>query len=592
MHQKWEKEPVNFSWWDLTRAIWFFMEGRRKKYFIWMVVLFSMYFYQLVPAIIVARVINIFAAYKPGQPLMEFYVLAAVFGILAGAVAFIRLTGKNVLGDLQSEARYRARTLGFERLVDFSILWHDKENTGNKVQRIHSGDSALGQIQNIVHDEFFTIVTSFVGVFAAYLFLNWRFAVFMVVYLTGFFAIQRYFHRRLVVLQDEANRMNEQASGTFYEGVNNVMTIKTLGAQKTFKTNVIDREMRTLELAKRRRRLGITKWKVFQLFNALSVTVNLLLVGNGFVTGAISIGAIYIYGSYLNKLTEAAGASTFVFDQLVEYRSAIGRMMPIFWKNETSNRGTKKFPANWKTISIKDLVFNYNKDFMLKLSEMTVQRNSQIGIVGHSGSGKSTLAKLLMGLYTPLSGSFTVDSVPYLDISHEEITNNLSIVLQDSEMFNLSMKDNITLMRRVKPDLFEKAVEISQLSELIERLPEGLDTLIGEKGYRLSGGERQRVGIARAICKNSPLIVFDEATSSLDSKTEQLIQNGIENELEDKTLIIIAHRLSTLKKVDQIYVFDHGVIVESGPYSQLSANPASLFAKLQKIQATAEHKQT
>ena len=150
-------------------------------------------------------------------------------------------------------------------------------------------------------------------------------------------------------------------------------------------------------------------------------------------------------------------------------------------------------------------------------------------------------------------------------------------------MFNLSLKENITLMRKFDRYLFEKAVRVAQLDEVINKLPKGIDTLIGEKGYHLSGGERQRIGIARTIYRDAQIIIFDEATSSVDNKTEQLIQEALENELKKKTLIFIAHRVSTLKSVDMIYVFKDGKISESGNYGELINNVDSEFFRLNKI---------
>ncbi|MFA6004902.1 MAG: ABC transporter ATP-binding protein [Patescibacteria group bacterium] len=587
-----------FKWFDIIRALWLFLEGRRASYVFWTVVLFVVYFYQMVPALIIARIIDFFSKYHAGQPLTEFYIWAIVLGFGTGIVGIIRLTGKNKLGDLQTHARYLMRTTGFERLVDFSVKWHDKENTGNKVQRIQRGDQAMADIQQLIQSDLFLVVTSFIGVLIAFFYLDYVFVIFMVIYLIGFFGIQSFFYKKLVLLQNERNKLNEQASGSFFEGVNNIMTIKTLGAQDTFKTNIFNREEKSRDLTIFMRKTGINKWKAFQVFNAIGTTIYILLVGRGLLAGTVTIGAIYIYGAYLTKLVDAAASSTDVFDELIDYRSAFARMMPIFWETIPKTDGTALFPDNWNSIVVNDGVFAYPASdpekkptakgrFALRLGNFEITRNCHLGVVGHSGSGKSTLAKILLGIYQLRSGEFTVDGLPYQNIRHDEVTRAMTIVLQDSEMFNLSLKDNITLMRSVTPELFEKAIRISQLAEVVAKLPNGLDTLIGEKGYRLSGGERQRVGIARAICKNSGIMVLDEATSSLDSKTEQLIQEGIDHELADKTLIVIAHRLSTLKNSDVIYVFDHGTIIETGSYLELLNNPTSHFYSIYEAQRLA-----
>lgn len=190
----------------------------------------------------------------------------------------------------------------------------------------------------------------------------------------------------------------------------------------------------------------------------------------------------------------------------------------------------------------------------------------------------------MIGLYEFESGEFKIGNINFSEISHDEILKEMVLVLQDSEMFNLSFRDNITLMRKGNEEDLEKAIEIAQLKNVIEKLPQGLETLIGEKGYHLSGGERQRVGIARAIFKNPDIIILDEATSSLDIRTEQKLQLALEKNLKQKTIIIIAHRISTLRNVDRIYFFNKGKIVEQGTFKEVISNPKSQYSKIYGMQ--------
>ena len=156
--------------------------------------------------------------------------------------------------------------------------------------------------------------------------------------------------------------------------------------------------------------------------------------------------------------------------------------------------------------------------------------------------------KVLLGLYALESGAFRIGEKDYYAVSHEEVMKNISIVLQETELFNLSLRENLTLSRDVDPAFLQAAIDIACLQDVIDRLPEGIDTFVGERGYALSGGERQRIGIARAICKNAPIILLDEATAALDSKTEKAVMDGLLAKLgPDQTFIIIAHRISTLR---------------------------------------------
>jgi ABC-type multidrug transport system fused ATPase/permease subunit len=173
------------------------------------------------------------------------------------------------------------------------------------------------------------------------------------------------------------------------------------------------------------------------------------------------------------------------------------------------------------------------------------------------------------------------------EIRHEELISNIAVVLQETELFSFSLRENITMMKDVPPLLLQRSCETACLSEVIERLPEGLDTLIGERGYSLSGGERQRVGIARALCRNAPILLLDEATSALDSVTEQMVMEQLMAERNgDQTLLIVAHRISTLKDADKIFVIDQGRVAEQGRFQELSEDPESRFGMMCAIQST------
>ena len=220
---------------------------------------------------------------------------------------------------------------------------------------------------------------------------------------------------------------------------------------------------------------------------------------------------------------------------------------------------------------------------------LVLKRNTKTGIAGLSGSGKSTLAKIILGLYALKSGGFKIGNRNYYSISHNETLSNITVVLQETELFNLSLRDNITMMRVGDSELLNQAIEVSQLGEVINKLPEGLDARIGEKGYMLSGGERQRLGIARAIYKNAPIVILDEATSSLDSETEgKIMERLLGNYGKDKTFLVIAHRLGTLKYADNIVVMEEGRVVEEGSYDELMNRENSVFRRMNKEQKNAK----
>jgi ABC-type multidrug transport system fused ATPase/permease subunit len=586
-----DKEVLEFSWWKMLKALHYLLDNKRRVYYLYTSVLILVLFYNLVPTFILGKIIDFFTKYKAGDPLETFYFYIIVLTVSWGIIALIRLSLKKRLQIVQSDVTYFTRVKGFERLLDYSVSWHDKENTGNKVQRIQAGTDALKIIQGILSDGVFTQMTGIFGVLVMLLFVKPIFSLYCLIYISIFALIQYSFYHRMVEMNNINNKLQEKAGGAYYEGLGNILTIKTLGVKDDFKQSVISKETSTRDYSIKRTTMMNNKWKSFQVINALSIGGILYLAGQNFVAGSISLGSIFIVYNYFQSLNGNVSGSTDSIERLTTAKVSIARMMSIFWGEKEFEQGHLDFPKDWNNIRLENAAFKYpqtsengTKDSGLRNLSISIKKYEKVGVVGKSGSGKSTFAKMMLGLYRFSEGKFLIGNDNFYDIKHDSITKDIALVLQDSEMFNLSFKENITLMRKFDEELFERAINISQLKDVIEKLPEGVETLIGEKGYRLSGGERQRIGIARAIYKDPQILVLDEATSSLDSKTESLIQQAFEENLAKKTVISIAHRVSTLKNVDKIVVFENGEVVEEGRFDELSGDHQSKFFEIYEQQ--------
>jgi len=232
-------------------------------------------------------------------------------------------------------------------------------------------------------------------------------------------------------------------------------------------------------------------------------------------------------------------------------------------------------------LAIKSLTFAYPDKpevDVLKDVTLTIKRGEKIGIVGRSGSGKSTLTKLLLDYYDVSPGTFMFDGTP---VTAKSLSQYVSFVPQDTALFHRSVAENIAYAA-IDDATHEQIVAASQAAEadeFISKLPEKYDTMVGERGVKLSGGQRQRIAIARAMLNNSPILVLDEATSALDSESEVLVQKALEHLWHDKTVIAIAHRLSTLRHMDRIIVMDDGRIIENGSHQELISQNG-MYAKL------------
>ncbi len=582
----------NTSWKDLFKFYLFLLGDKKKTYLFYLIIVYIANFYAVVPYFILGKIVDFFIKYKTGEPLFLFFLYSFILGSSSALVAFIRLTIKNLIGNLRSELNYEIKVKAFEKLLDFSLNWHDKENSGNKVQRIKSGVGSFNSFSQVLDNQFARSISAILGMIIVFAFIKPLYIVFFIFYLIVFFYILIYFNKQI----EEENLRNyqsvEKAGGSYIEGLSNILTIKTLGANESFKNHIAQKEEETKKHEFIIRKLYNYQWKYFQIFNGISYSLFLIMLGYGVLDKSISTGAIVIFYGYLSTLVGSAIEILGIYEIFLDSKVGMARMKPIFEKELDLQKGTLNFPTNWEKIKIENGNFKYQindekvteeKEKNLYNINIKINKNQKIGIVGKTGSGKSTLAKVLMGLYKLNDGNYLIDNTDFNQIKHSEIVSKIALVLQDSEMFNFSLKDNITLMKNISSELLQKAIEIAQLKEVVEKLPQGLNTLIGEKGYHLSGGERQRVGIARIICKNPDIIILDEATSSLDNNTEEKLQNSLEKELSKKTLITIAHRITTLRNVDIIYVFENGKIVETGKYNDLINNKNSEFYKIYKL---------
>ena len=306
--------------------------------------------------------------------------------------------------------------------------------------------------------------------------------------------------------------------------------------------------------------------------------------------GRYEVGFIVLYYNYLQKVTVAIWELSDVTQELIVYRVWISRMTAILETEPTIEVNQKEqlpYPENWKEIELKNISFSYGDRKNISGLDLAIKRGEKVGIVGLSGAGKSTLFKLLLDLYEDYSGEILIGGENLKEMSRESFISNISVVLQDTELFNASLEDNIKIAGAKGEDLSQEEMqgifETAHLEELLVKLPKGKDTVVGEKGVKLSGGERQRVGIARALYRKPDLLLLDEATSHLDADSEKKIQSALEQFFSKVTAIVIAHRLSTLKNMDRIIVMDDGQIVEEGSFTELM-NKGGHFTKLWEMQ--------
>ncbi len=318
-------------------------------------------------------------------------------------------------------------------------------------------------------------------------------------------------------------------------------------------------------------------WVIFNLFQIICLACSVILA----IRGEIGVGDISLYQTY--------------FTSLVAKISGIVAMLPIITKGAESVRSIGEILSSYdvedykgkqklKTLKgeyeFKDVSFHYADDerLVIKNLNLKIKAGETIALVGESGAGKSTIVNMVVGFFKPTKGTLYIDGKKAETLDMRSYRHHIAVVPQNTILFSGSIRDNITYGR---PDVSEaevqQAIESANLKKVIENLPNGLDTNIGEHGDKLSGGQRQRLSIARAIIRNPDVIIFDEATSALDSVSEAEIQNAINNLTSEKTTFIVAHRLSTIKQADKIAVMKNGECVEFGTYDELMEKKGEFY---------------
>jgi ABC-type multidrug transport system fused ATPase/permease subunit len=566
--------PPAFRLTDVPRAIAFFLEADRRRYLFFICVLGVVQFYPMLPPYLIGRVADFLLGWQRGDSLTPLYALVVTLGVAHACVALVRLSTKRVIGRMAIDARMRAKVWGFERLLDFSLTWHQKESTGNKAQRVITGADAVRDWTSELVNALLTASGAFLGALIACMLLHPATVFFFLYYCGVLGFIEWYFYRRIARLSDQINASMENASGSFVESAANILSVKAMNAGADMTARVADRERAARDFAYRRLRLTNTKWMLFQLHTALAWAIYIFGVAWGVMEGGLSVGLVLTYSAYFNTLREASMDMTDRVQTMIERTSNLGRMMPLF-APQPSQHGTLDWPADWRALQAEALTFAHDGRRVLGPLDFRIARGEHVGIAGRSGSGKSTLVKLLLALYPPESGRLTVDGVPLVDIRHEALLQQIAVVPQETELFSLSLLENLTLGREVSMVDVLRACRIAQLDDVIALLPAGLDSPVGEKGHSLSGGQRQRVGIARAVLRDAPVLLLDEATSALDADTEARVIDALMSEhAPGRTVILIAHRPRAFECMGRVLTMDAGRLTGDGSFHAHTQAPA------------------
>jgi len=519
--------------------------------------------------------------------------LIALFFVSEQVYSLVNYFRDKYIFKIIMDVEYYLPTQAQEKLVGLSLGYHEKENTGNKIIKIEKGiTKILELIITLAWEVGPTIVQLFITL-GILIVVDWRLALTFLFFTPIFIFITYRSNEILYPVRKKRHKDYEMASGKMGQAILNINAVQSFVQEKreVREYGKIKLRIKMAELKEWFRLLG------FGIYRNIAIDLgraSILLLGVYFVVQqSMTIGTLV----FVITLSERAYFSLYrlsrFYDRVAEGAEAVNRFASILSQEPeiiNAEKGIKPKKIEGE-IKFKNVDFTYKGAKKKALEGVNLKINSGCvtALVGPSGGGKTTVARLVYRHYDPQKGQILLDDKDLRDYDIHGFRKFLAVVPQEVEIFNLSVKENIAYAR---PDAsfqeVEAAAKIANAEEFIQRLEKGYNTMVGERGIKLSGGQRQRVGIARAILANPRVLIFDEATSSLDSQSERLIQDAMEKISKNRTMIIIAHRLSTIQKADKIIVLEEGKVAEQGSHMELARINGGLYAHLLKLQAMGE----
>lgn len=512
----------------------------------------------------------------------------------ASIASLILTTFSDRLGDfLAGRLRQFLTEKFYDKVLSLPQSYFDSEISGKIVNQLNRGIQVIQDFTNTSTNFILPAILQSLFTIVILAYFSVPIAIFTFMLFPVYIALSYYSTKKWGEREVEKNKIEDITRGRISEVIQNIPLVKSFNAQlQEFKFVLAN----LVQINKIYDKQSVT-YHVFDFFRGLSLNIVLLLVNivvfYDTFRGALSIGEMVLILQLVGAARRPLFAMSFILSRIQQAESGSKEYFEIL-SIESGEHYNKKFSTvkiKNPTIRFSNVEFSYiHSEKVLDGVSFEIGKRETVALVGHSGAGKTTIINLILKFYNPTTGSIFLNHKNYKNLSHQFVRNNIALVFQESELFSSTIRDNVLYgnLQATDKDVVA-ALKLANAYEFVTKLPKGLDSEVGERGVRLSGGQKQRIQIARAIIKDAPILILDEATSSLDAKSEKEVQDGLENLMRDKLVIIIAHRFSTIQNANHIIVIGNGRIVEEGTPASLVKKPG-IYSELLNYQIEGNRK--
>ncbi len=523
-----------------------------------------------------------------GAPLLA----TALYGLVRIAMTLLAQAREGMFAKVAMNAVRKLALTTFEHMHRLSLRFHLEKKTGGLTRVLERGRAGVEQITRMLLMILIPTVVEFILVLAVFLLaFDWRYALVTVLMVIAYlwFTIRATEWR--VAIRKSMNDSDTDANTKAVDSLLNYETVKYFGAED-WEARRYDKSMEQFEAASVKTYTSLAFLNSGQaIIFTIALAVCMIMSAIDVMAGRDTVGQFIMVNALMLQLFIPLNFMGTVYREIRQSLTDIERMMDVLAENpEIADKpDAKPLVVTGGVIRFEDVVFRYEPErTILDGLSFEVPAGKMVAIVGPSGAGKSTISRILLRFYDVAGGRVTIDGQDIRDVTQKSLRAAFGVVPQDTVLFNDTILYNIRYGRPEATDEEVKAAaKLAQIDGFIATLPDGYQTMVGERGLKLSGGEKQRVAIARTILKSPPILMLDEATSALDSHTEKEIQDALDRVSKDRTTLVIAHRLSTIVHADRILVLEKGVLVESGTHGELM-DRNGLYASLWNRQRQAE----